>query len=71
MSSTIPCTLPHPLIYHMIEDYKANAAPPDFEWWYVEGLGIVVECESDEVEEWIRAEAERVEKNLEVNYYED
>ena len=67
----ICCNLPHSLIYHMIEDYKANASPPDFEWWYVEGLGIEVECESDEVEEWIAGEIERVESGVEVNFYEN
>ena len=67
----ICCNLPHSLIYTTIEDYKANASPPDFEWSYVEGLGIEVECESDEVEEWIRAEVERVESGVEVNYYEN
>jgi len=67
----ICCNLPHSLVYTIIEDYKANAAPPDFEWWYVEGLGVEVECESDEVEDWIAGEIERVESGVEANFYEN
>jgi len=71
----ICCNLPHSLIYHMIEDYKANASPPDFEWWYVEGLGITIKCDSEAdeeaISEWIAGEIEQVESGVEVNYYEN
>lgn len=71
----ICCNLPHSLIYHMIEDYKAKAAPPDFEWWYVEGLGITIKCDSEAdeeaISEWIAGEIERVESGVEANFYEN